>query len=351
MHSVVPVPDLPPSDEITTARRRLFDRRHPNGAPGPGPIGIAAPPRDGASITPQVNELESIRDRLLEDVEAMTARLTELEHLAEGAAEEQRRQAAEEERERRERWAELERLAAARVERPALPRPEPETRTEVESEVVGPAAPAAPSAVTEPVEPRGRSRRGRIAVAAIAGLLIGAAGAAGAATALDSDSETAAPARPAAAAAPAPGKQVPLCREVPSDVDIVCDTGSRLFIAGQGWPADLGTLKARVVETKLVGATAAVALELTSTRDQPLDLSPERLYLTVGGRKFGAAPLDPVVLDEGAKETLTLQFLLDQPALDALAAKEGEADLGLVPPGAEPDTRLGVLRVTLQPES
>jgi hypothetical protein len=180
-------------------------------------------------------------------------------------------------------------------------------------------------------------------------VVLGAAGAAGATAALDSDTGSAP--RPAAAAAPAPAEQIPLCSEVPSDVDVVCDTGTRLFIAGQGWSADLGGLRARVAATSLEGATATVDLELSATRAQQLDASPERLYLSVADGRYGAAPIEPVALDAGDEQTVTLQFLLDQPALDALAADEGAADLGIVPPGAEPGTRLGVLRLTLRAEA
>src|SRR4051794_31119725 len=105
------MPDLPPPEELATARRRLFDRRRPE-AEGAGPVAIAATPRAKGSLSPQVTELETIRNRLLEDVEAMTARISELEQISEGVDEEQRLRAAEEERQRRDRWAELERLAA-----------------------------------------------------------------------------------------------------------------------------------------------------------------------------------------------------------------------------------------------
>jgi hypothetical protein len=313
--------DLQTANDVGRPRRRGLERARP-------------------TLTPQVSELESIRDRLLEDVEAMTSRIAELEQLAEGTAEEQRRRAAEEERQRRERWAELERLAAARAERQALPRPD--------AEVVGPARPAAPATATDTEEPprRHRRRRGRVAAAALAGLALGAAGAAGATAILDSDTGSAS--RPvAAAAAPKPVKAIPLCSEVPSGVDVVCDTGTRLFITGDGWSADLGGLKARVAATRLEGATAAVDLDLSATRALQLDASPERLYLSVAGRRFGAAPIEPVALGEGDEQTVTLQFLLDQPALDALAAEEGAADLGIVPPGSEPGTRLAVLRLAL----
>lgn len=335
---MAPVPDLPPPNESTSARRRVFELGAAKGGGATGPIGIAGKSRGPGPLTPQVSELEAIRDRLLEDVEAMTARIGELERLAEGAAEEQRSRAAEEERERRERWTELERLAAARAERPALPRPG--------SEVVGP-APAAAAAVA--AEPRAPARRpGRVTVAALAGLLLGAGAAAGVAAALDSG-DAPSPARPAVAAAPRPPvERTPLCSETASDVDVTCDTGTRLFIAGEGSSADLGALKARVTRTELVGATAAIAVELTAARSQRLATDPERVYLSVGGRRYAATALDPIDLARGDKQTVTLQFLLDQPALDELAAKEGVADLGIVPPGARPGTRLGVLRVTLR---